>query len=201
MEEYRIFGFPVRTYRLEYFKNKESIDQIVEVLKSKKITHEEGHTDTGFWSSSQELFKDLELTALTSEILDYVNDYSKKESHKVDDISIISSWFNVLQLDQYIEPHVHLNSYISGSIHLTEGSSLFFRKPPPEDIFQICCEIEDHDTQFIDYAVEPGTLVLFPSKLMHGVYPHNREGARFSLAFNTWPKVYGGMTRYVNLKD
>lgn len=200
MEEYRIFGFPIRTYILDYFE-KNSPDDLIEILKNEKIVHEESHTKTGFWSKSQELFKELELNELEDEILQCVNDYSNKESHVVEGISIVSSWFNVLESNQYIEPHVHLNSYISGTIHLSEGSNLFFRKPPTEDVFQICCELSEYDKHFVEYDVQPGTLVLFPSKLSHGVYPHNREDPRVSIAFNTWPKKFGGTTRFVNLKD
>ena len=199
MEEYRIFGFPIRTYVLDYFEEN-SIDDLITCLKNEKIVHEESHNKTGFWSSDQEIFKSLNLESLSAEVLSCVQDYSKTESHIVDDIKIVSSWFNILQPDQYIEPHVHLNSYISGTIHLNEGGNLFFRKPSVESVYQLHCDIKDTDSQFIEYTPQPGSLILFPSTLSHGVYPHNKEDARFSLAFNTWPRVFGGSTRYVNLR-
>ena len=199
MEEFRIFGFPVRTYILSYFENNLA-DELIEQFKQESILHEETHTKTGFWSKSQQILKELKLKELTNEIHSCIEDYRTQESHIVEDIEIVSSWFNILQPEQYIEPHVHLNSYISGTIHLNEGSNLFFKKPSVESVFQLHCEIENVDSQFIEYVPQPGSLVLFPSTLSHGVYPHNREDARFSLAFNTWPRYYGSSTRHVNLR-
>jgi uncharacterized protein (TIGR02466 family) len=197
-EETYLFGIPVRSYELKYFKNN-SINEFLKDLNSYRLLHN-GDPQTGFYSETQTLLKDQKFNDLNKEIIDCITHFSYCERHAVEDISIVSSWSNLLQEGQFIEPHMHTNSYISATIHLTEGSHLFFQRHPTEELYGFTLGVRPSQEDFIAVDCIPGNLIVFPSKLTHGVYPHSGKSPRISIALNTLPKVFGTPTAYVDLQ-
>ena len=157
--------------------------------------------DIGSLSENQNLFQKSLFEDVKKECLQCVKKYSKHLNHAVQDIKIVSSWSNTLRKNEYIPPHSHPNSYISGVIHLTEGSDLLFNRPDSGGLFNISFEYDIHEDMTLAINASPAQLVLFPSNLVHMVNFHQGEQTRYSIAFNTLPMKYGMLTKYVNCNN
>ncbi|MDP4300002.1 TIGR02466 family protein [Leptothrix discophora] len=109
--------------------------------------------------------------------------------------SLKEMWVNVLERGGRQAMHNHANSFISGVVYLTpthpDARTVFMKSPGSTDFaFR-----NDHAgtvtgpynaDKWISPQPEPGSMVLFPSYLMHAVPPNPGE-RRISLAFNAIP--------------
>ena len=197
IETQYVFPIPIRKYKMSTL-NKDRIDEIIKFINKDTSLIEKG--SLGSHSVTQDFLKKDIFKDISKEILDCVNYFSLAEGHKCKDIRIASSWVNKLKRDQYIHPHGHPNSYISGTIHLTKGAELIFQQPHVKEMYHI--SIEDRNSlEKISISSEPGNLILFPSKLIHSVNMHKGYLDRYSIAFNTMPMIYGPNTSFVNLTE
>ncbi|MEM6971906.1 MAG: TIGR02466 family protein [Pseudomonadota bacterium] len=114
----------------------------------------------------------------------------------------IDGWANVLRSGQYNNPHIHRRSVWSGVYYVTGNPPAVEGAPNPRVSGQI---------EFIDprpgafYATMPpsaiqrpvmlnpdaGTMILFPSWLMHMVHPYHGPTPRVIVAFNVNVRVQG----------
>ena len=107
------------------------------------------------------------------------------------DVQITDSWVMKHKTQDKSDMHWHPNSIISGVLYLQtdpqSGNICFFRK---ETIFNDVLDFEFEENEInkrmFQVAPQDGMLLLFPSTVLHGVYPSQSEHSRFSLAFNTW---------------
>ena len=132
--------------------------------------------------------------------------YVDVQGHQVDEVKIASSWGNTLRKNEPIHVHMHPNSYVSGVLYLTDGSTLNFHNPLiTEELFTfrplVIWDGENpHTWQVMSMTPEPGALFLFPSKLKHHV-EHNENDFRYSIAFNTLPiGSIGDSTKEMNIE-
>lgn len=183
--------------------NREKIKEVINYIESTEgsdvLTRKDSRS--GSWSANQNFLNLDFLSDVKLEVLEFVKQYSLEEKHRCENIEIVSSWFNSINRHDVIRPHIHPNSYISGVIHLTYGAPLCFHKPTVEDRFRIFME-KDFNPQedIVQLECVAGQVVLFPSSLEHSVAEHTADYSRHSIAFNTWPRVYGHDTARVNLK-
>jgi len=154
--------------------------------------------DRGGYSVDQDILNAEILKPVKEEIEKCINAYKLNLGHDVQDIKIATSWCNILETGNSLDIHSHANSYISGVLHFTEGSDLVFHEPETKSLFGL--ETYYNATEY-RIPAKIGQVVLFPSLLKHNVASNEDIKHRLSIAFNTWPLVYGTETSKVNLKE
>jgi uncharacterized protein (TIGR02466 family) len=158
----------------------------------------------GAYTNEQNLLDKVLFRDVKEEILATCLEFARAYSHKVDKLHICNSWGNIIGLGQSIRFQRHVNSYISGSFYLTEGSAFTFHNFAGENLFTMMPEVVTDDNFRGQKAFvinpKPGRLILFPSGLYHSVLNSEQATKRYSVAFNTIPlgKV-GTPTNLVNL--
>ena len=153
---------------------------------------------SGFLSLKEPLIQDLKAWILMCG-MDFIN---RVQGYQCDSLQVISSWINTAQVGGSQHPHSHENSWISGTyyLHFQEGHSpIKFWRPsahgqPNGPYFSLMRSA--HQTVFNtdEIAITPtaGTLLLWPSHLLHG-YDENRLNERITLSFNLLPnRISGG---------
>lgn len=199
MRTIELFPIKIKTKQLESI-TKEKLTEVISHIESTDNKNILSESKSGSWSLNQD-FLDLPfLNSVKTEVLHLAKEFSDEEGIRCDDIQISSSWFNTIQKGDVIRPHVHPNSFISGVIHLTYGAPLSFYTPAPEHRYSIATEKKiDQDKDVVHFEAAAGQVILFPSTLEHSVADHTADYPRHSIAFNTWPRVYGHDTARVNL--
>lgn len=130
--------------------------------------------------------------------LDFV---TRVQGYACNELQIISSWLNWAEVGAGQPPHSHENSWISGTYYVCfeQGHApIRFWRPsahsqanrPYFSLIQT-----EQATAFssdeIAIAPAPGTLLLWPSHLLHGHSGNNLDG-RLSLSFNLMPTQLRG---------
>ena len=155
--------------------------------------------ENGSFSKDQQVLNNPIFNGLKKEVYQHLHDYIDYCKHNVEGIKIVSSWSNTVNQKEHIHTHCHENSYISGVIHLTEGSDLVIKKPLVKTFFKIDTEYKDNNQDDFRISAKKGQLVLFPSMLYHTVEHQKIDDKRVSIAFNTWPLKYGTPAAWVDL--
>lgn len=192
MHSYEVFGIPIYIINIPNI----NISAIVDFIKT--TPHKQGSFKTNAWSEDQQIFENEVFRDVIPFIKTQLQLFSLGCNHICEDIKIINSWSNILPPETPIAVHWHENSYISGTIHLDNKSTFFIKRPWPRDLFNIDIGYLDNDEAF-EIPSNPGQLVLFPSRVRHGVYT-NTESERYSLAFNTMPTKFGEETKVFDWK-
>lgn len=197
--------FPTLIYKasLESLTN-DIVDSCIEYMNADSICQTKGN---GFYTKDQYIMENLFLQNVKNEICEvHLPEYIKLLGHKVSNVSITSSWGNIIKQNDVIMNHIHANSYISGVFYLTDGSSLsFFRDPVgTQFMFDPMVEYDSNNpctfTQ-ISMPASKGSIVLFPSLLKHSVDVNEMNHDRYSIAINTIPKCeFGSITNKINLE-
>jgi uncharacterized protein (TIGR02466 family) len=155
--------------------------------------------ENGSFSKDQQVLDNPIFNELKKEVYQHLYDYIDYCKHNVEGIKIVSSWSNTVNQKEHIHTHCHENSYISGVIHLTEGSDLIIKKPLVKTFFKIDTEYNDNNQDDFRIPAKKGQLILFPSMLFHTVEHQETNTKRVSIAFNTWPLKYGSPAAWVDL--
>lgn len=181
-----------------------NVDSALEYVKNLK-EHDAYGGDNGAVTVTQRLLDEPIFKDVKDECEHLAKAYVDVQGHQVDEVKIASSWGNTLRKDEPIHVHMHPNSYVSGVLYLTGGSSLSFHHPLiTEDLFTfrplITWDADNHHTwQVMSMNPEPSALFLFPSKLKHHV-DANENDYRYSIAFNTLPVgSIGDSTKEMNI--
>jgi len=99
-------------------------------------------------------------------------------------------WFNQSQQGMWHQEHIHSNSFLSGILYLSPSNSCTqFRFPGlwGEQFTTLNLVAANNEKILYEQPTEVGTMVVFPSKLLHGVTPHDLPAPRYTLAFNAFP--------------
>jgi uncharacterized protein (TIGR02466 family) len=107
----------------------------------------------------------------------------------------LSAWVNVNRTGDFNKMHVHPASTWSGTYYVDTGDPNGTDGATPLHVFDPC---PARATMFLPSVVpdsifinpQPGLMVLFPSYLLHMVFPHNGSSARISIAFNLRKEPY-----------
>jgi len=97
-------------------------------------------------------------------------------------------WAVIMRAGDLNSPHVHPDAHVSGVYYpevppeaeAEDGGSLIFYDPRPGATMH---PLKGHQT-IQTFTPAAGSLVIFPSYLMHGVNPFRQRGERISIAFN-----------------
>jgi len=150
------------------------------------------------WISNEDLDEIGALKYLEGMLYNYVWSALAQDGHQVEllEVSLDHAWI-VSQYEGEYNP-VHFHTYC-------DLSSVLYLKVPPLDERSKNKELPDYKfsrdgmIEFIyktacptglekgslSFTPEPGKLVIFPSNLLHTVYPFKGEGERRSIAFNS----------------
>jgi len=137
------------------------------------------------------ILEDEKLRLLKNYIQNYINFYFY-EVMSVDDtrceIYITQSWFNYNKKQTQHHPHSHPNSIISGVFYLDDDLAPinFHREDKIINLDLILKDFNEFNSSNYSIPTKKNTLIMFPSKVTHGVQPNNSEKDRISLSFNTF---------------
>jgi len=165
-----------------------------QILEDNYIPSYSGHTSTNQQFLLNPLFNNL-----TTQILYNSKLYLNEVGHDYKDIQITSSWANILNKNEYINPHAHSNSYLSGVFYIEDSSDIYFEnntimKSSFTPDFVKAKKHEYRKKTSFKITPKKGSLIIFPSWLIHSV-PSNNLDKRLSIAFNIIPKgEFGSIT-------
>ena len=185
-------------------------DEITKALlkKSDEILEDRNRVDWGKnlvgqiaeepWISNEDLDEIGALKYLEGMLYNYVWNSLTSDGHQIEalEISLDHAWI-VSQYENEYNP-VHFHTYCDLS------SVLYLKVPPFDDrsktgnlpeykhqrdgmiefIYKTACPT-GLEKGSLSFTPEPGKLVIFPSNLLHTVYPFRGEGERRSIAFNS----------------
>ena len=120
------------------------------------------------------------------------------------DFYITQSWLSITKPGQFLQPHYHSNSIISGVFYISteEGDNIIFNDPNTKIKKLMSFETNsNHLPSAIHYSLHSinNGLLLFPSWIEHGVKPNVKATRdRISLSFNTFVKGNLGERKGLN---
>ena len=120
-----------------------------------------------------------------------LNQYATHVMASTNPLKITQSWLNRSKKGQFHHEHSHPNSIVSGVWY-----PIFNDELPPirfhnKNLPSIVLGAHKHN-QYNSSTYQPsklirsGSLILFPSNVIHNVPPNNTDKERISLSFNTW---------------
>jgi len=170
--------------------NQKLEENVLEEMNRKKDQVQ--HSNIGGWQSERDLHARLQdgtplslhllklFESFSAPMMEYINgccarcNINPSSSY---DWDYTGAWFNVATRGGYNAPHTHPFSEISGSYYIrTEEPSAEYPFSGRIDFYY-----ENGDNHFFP---KPGTLLLFPSTMLHFVHPYYGSGNRISLSFN-----------------
>lgn len=162
-----------------------------QILAKRAISLGVTKSNRGGWHSESDLFMYLEertrdqllgiLRAGVEEMLSFLI-----ESPQVGAMRMLA-WANVSERGNYNSLHVHPGAVWSGAYYVDAGgdpsSRIVF--PDPRIAAQMIeSPINPFTDDAIEFAPQPGLLVVFPSWLQHSVQPYQGDEFRISISFN-----------------
>ena len=190
------YWFPTGIYHSLYSRQDKLKSHILQLVPSQPASLVGKHVDGWpFWNKHNQLGSINPLAIPTLEMQDFSNwvesevnqfsrHYNSTASYKIN-----QCWMNVYHKDDFQEPHIHPGFDFSAvyfvSIPANSGKLIFENTMAMLDMRPIKTNQEtDLNSTAAVYAPVEGQLVIFRSNLRHGVYPHNSNDPRISLAFN-----------------
>jgi len=134
-----------------------------------------------------EIFRDDKFANLNNWVKDQIIEYCTKADIDTSTLSNNGSWFNIYERNDFQENHVHPTSVVSAIYILTcseDGARVFFNSPI-SNMYYVNKTNKNQQTvdQIICKSI-PGTLLVFPSYLLHAVERHESSDIRISLSYN-----------------
>ena len=173
-----------------YYKNNIEIENlcvyrnsILDVFKSNTSCRDGLKNVDSTYMTVNNLQTNSNFDSLVNIILEEVSIYAKEIGFLNRNYYIDSMWANVSKENDYLFPHNHNGSFISGVFYISsnlENKIKFFNSPtmfPDPDIWN------KNNFQYCEYSCIPGTLLLFQSDIMHGT--ESQVGSeKICLSFN-----------------
>jgi hypothetical protein len=145
-------------------------------------------------SINDSLLHDEKLSNLKSDIQKNIDEYFRKVYCPSDDVEIYitQSWANYTTCGGSHYKHNHSNSFISGVLYVNvyQTDVIEFSRVKNEILNIEPTKHNIWNAENWTESVEIGKIILFPSKLIHGVPPRgdSDNSERISIAFNTFIK-------------
>ena len=186
MVEY-ILGTPIFQAKMEEY-DKENLIQAVSNLVQDSSFNSSSNNPSFFGDIYSDIKQPHELDCfsdvnkfIAKQTRKYIN---KLGSENIPDVYVQKSWGVRLQKEGGVSPHKHVNAHLSCvfyiSVNKDEGAELTFESE--YDLFQnlpIDCESYVHKLK-----PEDGTLVIFPSTLLHYVSESSSEKDRYCVSYD-----------------
>lgn len=155
-----------------------------------------------FWESKKpyntsdnkyNIINDEDFKELNNWVIENINLYTKKTCLK-NKVKCEGGWLNIYKKGDYQEYHSHSYNAISAIYILKspeKNSSKIFFKSPDMGRGQLLNDRKamlNNEFQWVNdvnvYQPNEGTLIIFPSHILHSVSPHNSDDERITLAYN-----------------
>ena len=154
-----------------------------------QVSNEGNAKSTNSW-----ILKDKKLNSLRLFLNNSLQEYFHAIMSPQDNVKleITQSWVNYTKLGQHHHKHAHPNSIISGVFYIQAAEGIdklhFFNSETYKQIKIIPKEVHVYNSESWWLPATTGTLLLFPSSLIHMVIPTTGEDTRISLSFNSFYK-------------
>jgi uncharacterized protein (TIGR02466 family) len=141
------------------------------------------------WQSHQLLHEEAELEQVMSCISSAAHKVLRFLNIGADDIEVTGCWANVISQRASHRMHSHPNNYLSGVYYVqvpSGANTINFHDPRPQAsiIRPPVTQLTGQNTDQVVVEVADGTLLLFPSYLLHSVDPNESNELRISISFN-----------------
>tara|TARA_Y100000004_G_C8739095_1_gene337541 strand:+ start:42 stop:650 length:609 start_codon:yes stop_codon:yes gene_type:complete len=102
---------------------------------------------------------------------------------------ILNSWITKTPKNSDCQSHVHPNSWISAVYYPESDFSIMFEKDDENFMYNVEYENDSNIFSSKTFKVSPkaGTILIFPSTLMHRIIKNTTKKDRYSIAFNVVP--------------
>ena len=151
---------------------------------------------------NQNIFKQFpELSELKDTLSSLSLNFISSIGYVCDEVVFTDAWLNIGSKDAVLPPHVHANSFISGTYYINFNKE----SHTPLDFYNDRLNIDGHNTPFmtlpIDKSPTPynqrklvlscseGDVAFWRSNLLHGYMKPNPTDNRLTLSFNLMPKI------------
>jgi uncharacterized protein (TIGR02466 family) len=188
-ENNTVLLFPTFLKIYNNFIDKKKCENIIKKLKKIPLHNHNSLTENKAKSSFNK-HKNINTflgEEINNNLLLLINEYSKE--YGMNRLKISNSWHNIQLKDSALSMHSHPSSVISGALYLKTdklSSKIFFYNPNPYINFTEFKEYNQYNFQHVYFNVDIGTLILFPSWLMHGSNAtENKSEERICFSFNT----------------
>jgi len=155
-------------------------------------------SNRGGWQSPSDFYLDDSF----SEFADYILQNSLTAlSHYNLQFKMSNMWININRKGDYNVVHNHSNSIISGVLWIkTPDNCGLLKFLSPHSFTQsllldnVDSDVAKKQNYYSGYTFNPkeGTMILFPSDLLHGVEPNESDEDRISIAFNLYATYRSG---------
>ncbi len=185
----------IQEFHLSHDETNSKLEKLVKAEMEKSsglVSKQLHHSNIGGWHSDRELHARLgdgspmsnALLQLFASFSDPINEYINS-CHEKMNVSPSKSylwdytgaWFNVSVKGGYNAPHVHPGNQISAAYYVRT------EEPTAEYPYSGRIDFIHNNMQYPFYP-KPGTLILFPSDMLHWVHPYYGSGIRICLSFN-----------------
>jgi uncharacterized protein (TIGR02466 family) len=184
---------PTQIFKFKYPGN---LDYILDLLKREEYIF----VDTKYKTTNFSLHKKFQYKKFFEWVHSCLQFVKEQNQYQCDSLEITQCWANKYKDSEYIHPHVHPNSVVSGIFYANQtNSGTIFGKVNPwtvglaEDISSLSISslwlAPNHDDECYNLQrVEPesGFLYLFPSNLRHAT-EINVGNERYTISFNSFP--------------
>ena len=178
--------FPVRVWELasgEHLLNRTLHDVQITEFRSY-------NTEGGVGTSFPHLEQWPQWKALKIWFEECANELVTSNGWVCERLSVTSMWANRsdAKTGHHHTPHRHPMSYLSG-IYYVQGSAptMFVDPLAQREWAQLHLDGGPLEETRLTYSPPPGTLLLFPSYLVHGSIPNDRNEDRYTIAVNFFP--------------
>ena len=172
MNDVSIDLFPTPVLKCTDVLNASEINDIFEILKG-KATFDHNVIIKGKSSHNpNEVENIIQILGIEEKIQEKLNVYTGKI--KIHTVSILSSWFNIQDIDSILKLHMHTQSLLSAALYINvdeKSSPLFFYNPNSVAHYSFSMHgktqpgFNIHQQQF---KPKNGEMFIFPSWLLHG---------------------------------
>ena len=160
------------------------------------------YTNAGNTTSLNSYILESEFPDVKEYILEAIKHYGDTVLSIPDnnELYITQSWLNFTEPGQFHPSHNHTNSLVSGVFYFNADVNYdkinFYRGISPALHIQNE-NYNMYNSESWNYSINTGDLILFPSKLEHGVETTVSTSTRISLSFNTFVRGYLGDDFYL----
>ena len=181
--------FPTQTFT--FVAPEKLVDFTTEVCKTMEFRSYNGEAGVG---TTSEIQKDARFALTHKWMQSCVDQLHRDRGWACERLLINKTWINRSDANtgHHHEKHRHPMSFLSGILYLqgfSESPTIFYDPVDKRRFNQFYLDGDDHDKTitFPNKEASKGTLIIFPSWLVHGSTPNNSNENRFSIAFNTFP--------------
>lgn len=188
--------FPILITKQENFLSEKNCVKLAEV--SEKLEYYKKTTEVKSYRSNErnvlgKYFPELK-KSIESTFTEFA--YNTLTVRKTCDFKIMGSWSTLTPPGGMSNKHSHCNSFWSGCLYFANYTNpILFHKPILSQIVldQREDEVEIDNSNEIIFEPAKGSLLLFPSHLVHQVSLNKTNTNRHSIAFNILPNGIFGM--------